>query len=169
MLKIIREGELAPGAEQVAARAEVGLRTVFRHFQDMDSLFREMSGAIETTLRTIIEQPFHSTDWRDQLLELAERRAWAFETIAPYKRAGDARRHRSPFLQADAARLTRALRETLLGVVPLEISGRPEMLEALDLLLSFETWSRLRREQGLEPAAAQALIKGLVTRTIGAD
>jgi hypothetical protein len=43
------------------------------------------------------------------------------------------------------------------------------MLEALDLLLSFETWSRLRREQGLEPAAAQALIKGLVTRTIGAD
>lgn len=169
MLELIREGELAPGAEQVAARAEVGLRTVFRHFQDMDSLYREMSGAIETTLRTIIDQPFQSADWRDQLVELTGRRARAFETIAPYKRAGDARRHRSPFLQADAMRLTRALREILMGVLPTEISGRPEVLEALDLLLSFETWSRLRREQGLEPAAAQALIEGLVTRTIRAD
>lgn len=169
MLELIREGELAPGAEQVAARAEVGLRTVFRHFQDMDSLYREMSGAIETTLRTIIDRPFQSADWRVQLMELAGRRARAFETIAPYKRAGDARRHRSPFLQADAMRLTRTLREILMGVLPTEISGRPEVLEALDLLLSFETWSRLRREQGLEPAAAQALIEGLVTRTIRAD
>ncbi|MFM8818949.1 MAG: TetR/AcrR family transcriptional regulator, partial [Phenylobacterium sp.] len=38
MLDLAREGEVAPGAERVAARAEVGLRTVFRHFRDMDSL-----------------------------------------------------------------------------------------------------------------------------------
>ena len=34
------EGVLSPTAEQVAMRADVGLRTVFRHFDDMDSLYR---------------------------------------------------------------------------------------------------------------------------------
>ena len=38
MLDLIREGEIAPSAELVASRANVGLRTVFRHFKDMDSL-----------------------------------------------------------------------------------------------------------------------------------
>jgi len=48
MMDIVREGQIAPSAEQVAARADVGLRTVFRHFQDMDSLYREMSLVIQT-------------------------------------------------------------------------------------------------------------------------
>ena len=47
MLEIIQEGEVSPSAEQVAERADVGLRTVFRHFSDMDSLYSEMSEAIE--------------------------------------------------------------------------------------------------------------------------
>lgn len=169
MLDLIREGEVTPGAEQVAARAEVGLRTVFRHFQDMDSLYREMSGAIETVLRGIIDQPFRSQDWRDQLLELIERRTRAFETIAPYKRAGDAIRHRSPFLQADGARLAKALRDILIGVLPAEVAARQDRLESLDLLLSFESWSRLRNEQALDPEAARAVVVDLVSRVIRED
>ena len=47
MLEIIRTGDMSPSADQVAARADVGLRTVFRHFKDMDSLYSEMSLAIE--------------------------------------------------------------------------------------------------------------------------
>ena len=42
MLALIEEGDMAPGAEAVAARAEVGLRTVFRHFKDMESLYRDV-------------------------------------------------------------------------------------------------------------------------------
>jgi hypothetical protein len=30
----------------VAGRADVGLRTVFRHFQDMDSLYREIGAVV---------------------------------------------------------------------------------------------------------------------------
>lgn len=43
MLELVREGDISPSAELVAARADVGLRTVFRHFKDLDSLYREMS------------------------------------------------------------------------------------------------------------------------------
>jgi hypothetical protein len=35
---LIRAGTLSPTAEQVAVQAQVGLRTVFRHFDDMETL-----------------------------------------------------------------------------------------------------------------------------------
>ena len=42
MLELIEAGAISPSAEDVAARARVGLRSVFRHFKDMESLRREM-------------------------------------------------------------------------------------------------------------------------------
>ena len=43
LTKLILEGQISPTAEQVALRANVGLRTVFRHFDNMDALYREIS------------------------------------------------------------------------------------------------------------------------------
>jgi AcrR family transcriptional regulator len=166
MLEIIQSGEVAPGAEQVAARADVGLRTVFRHFQDMDSLYREMSVAIEAELRTVVDRPFLSPDWRGRLFELIERRAEAFERIAPFKRASDVFRYRSKFLEADTSKLVATLREILKRHLPPEIIADSVKLEALDLLLSFESWSRLRREQGLSAARAREILEAAVGRII---
>jgi AcrR family transcriptional regulator len=42
LIDLVGEGVLQPTAQQVAARAKVGIRTVFRHFSDMDSLFAEI-------------------------------------------------------------------------------------------------------------------------------
>lgn len=39
-------------------------------------------------------------------------------------------------------------------------------LEILDLLLSFEAWSRLRREQGLSPARAREALTAAVRTLI---
>ena len=101
MLDLIHGGEVAPGAEQVAERAQVGLRTVFRHFKDMESLYREMSHAIESDLRATVAKPFKGETWRERVLELIDRRSQAYEKIAPFKRASDAHRHHSRFLTAD--------------------------------------------------------------------
>src|SRR5436305_13207547 len=87
MLEIVHAGEVSPSAEQVATRADVGLRTVFRHFRDMDSLYREMGVAIEAELLRVVATPFASADWRGRVLELIERRSAAFEKAGPYLRA----------------------------------------------------------------------------------
>lgn len=166
MMEIVRDGQIAPSAEQVAAQADVGLRTVFRHFQDMDSLYREMSVVIEAQLRSIMERPLKDDAWPERMLELIARRALAFETIAPYRRAADAFRHRSKFLGADADRLAIELRARLVQALPPEIANDPLRLEALDLLMSFETWSRLRREQGLAAAQAQRVVEAAVQQVI---
>jgi AcrR family transcriptional regulator len=164
MMALVRDGQVAPSAEQVAAQADVGLRTVFRHFQDMDSLYREMSAVIEAQLRTIIERPLKDSGWPGRLYELISRRALAFETIAPYRRAADAFRHRSKFLGADADRLAIELRAKLEQTLPPELVNDPLRLETLDLLMSFEGWSRLRREQGLSVGQAQDVLEAAVRR-----
>ena len=44
MIELIRAGEMSPAAARVAEKANVGLRTVFRHFEEMETLTREISG-----------------------------------------------------------------------------------------------------------------------------
>jgi len=166
MLELVHGGELSPSAEQVAARAEVGLRTVFRHFTDMDSLYREMSGAIEAEMKVIVDRPFTAQDWRGRVVELVGRRAAVFEKIAPFKRASAVSRHRSKFLEADEARLVATLREILVAQLPKAAAGGAGNLEILDLLLSFESWSRLRREQSLSPRDAQSALEAAVRTLI---
>jgi len=159
MMEIVHSGDVAPSAEQVAARADVGLRTVFRHFQDMDSLYREISGVVGAQVRAQLDRPLQAESWPDRLIEMIGRRALAFEKIAPYKRAADAFRHRSKFLGSDYARLVQELRQILENELPREVARDRDKVEALDLLLSFEAWARLRNEQGLTPKRAQAILE----------
>lgn len=105
MLALVRETEATPSAEQVAERAGVGLRTVFRHFTDMDSLYREMMVVVEGELRKVVLRPFKGETWRERILELVERRAPAFERMAPFRRAADAQRRQSALLTNDQGRL----------------------------------------------------------------
>jgi len=166
MLEIIHSGDMSPSAEQVAARADVGLRTVFRHFQDMDSLYSEMSGVISAEIWAWADRPFKAQDWRGRVLELIERRAYAFEKIGPFLRASTIFRHRSKYLEADHTIFVTAQRDILKRQLPPAVARDQLKLDILDLLLSFETWSRLRREQGLSPKRAQDTLAAAVRQLI---
>ena len=166
MMEIIHAGKVAPSAELVALRADVGLRTVFRHFQDMDSLYREIGAVVGRKVRAILDAPLSAEAWPDRLIETVGRRAQAFETIAPFKRAADVFRHRSKYLGSDYAGLVVELRQVLTHELPPQILRDRARLELFDMLLSFEAWSRLRREQDLTPKRAQEILDAAVRRLI---
>ena len=166
MLEIVHSGERSPSAEQVAARADVGLRTVFRHFQDMESLYREMGAVIEAEMMRMVATPFQAQDWRGRVLELIERRAWVFEKVGPFLRASMLVRDRSQYLAANNARLGAVSREILKAQLSPELARDHLKFEALDLLLSFETWFRLRRTQGLSPKRARETLDAAVRALI---
>jgi len=166
MLELVQAGDVDPGAERVAAHAQVGLRTVFRHFKDMDSLYREMSIVVEGELEQVVRLPLQGETWKEQLADLIARRSIAFEKIGPFKRASNAHRHASPQLEAGHTKLVEQSRIRLKAMLPAEIAGDPMTLETLDLLLSFEAWSRLRQEQGLTPKQAKDVVTEAVARVI---
>jgi len=167
MLALVAEGDVSPGAENVAARAGVGLRTVFRHFENMESLYQQISAAVTAELVPMAKEPYRSTDWPGQLTELIERRAEIFERVMPYKIAGEVHRHQSAFLDRQAAEFVREQRTGLIQLLPAEIQGDAALLEGLDLLLSFESWRRLRKDQKLPPRGATQILKTLVSSLLG--
>lgn len=149
MLELARAGEIAPNAEQVAERAGVGRRTVFRLFNDMDGVYREMHAVMGERIRPMFAAPFAATTWRARVDELIERRASMFEEIRPIKTAAEAHRHRSAFLLNEHKKLTKLQRETLVATLPNSVSVDAVRVEALDLAFSFEAWRRMRQEQRL--------------------
>lgn len=166
MMALISEGNHTPSAEQVSERAGVGLRSVFRHFKDMESLHREMSAVLAARLETIARLPFAAPDWRGQLFELIERRAKVYEAAAPFLEAGQMHRARSAVLKANHAKFVGALRAVVLERLPQSPKVEGFTIEALDLLLSYEAWQRLRRDQNLSASEAKAVLRQLMTRLL---
>jgi AcrR family transcriptional regulator len=149
LLALVGEGVLQPTAQQVADRAGVGLRTVFRHFEDVESLFAAMDARLRGEALPLLAAPSAGGSLAARVRALVANRAALFERIAPYKRAGDVQRWRSSFLAANHRALVRELRAALLRWLPELEGARSELVEALDLALSFEAFDRLRSEQRL--------------------
>ncbi|CUS43253.1 MAG: TetR/AcrR family transcriptional regulator [Pseudomonadota bacterium] len=163
MLALVAEGQITPSADQVASRAAVGLRSVFRHFKDMESLYAAMTARLSRQYEMWLV-PYKSSDWRGQLAETLDRRLTTYEKLMPFKRAADAHRHESATIQAEHARTLAFMRARLKSILPDEISGDMLAFESIDLLLSFETWQRLRMEQGLSIRKAGAVVRAQVDR-----
>lgn len=166
MLELVREGVQAPSAEQVAARGKVGLRTVFRHFDNMESLYREMNAAMMQEIGPLIAKPLDAKSWRENLAEMIARRSELFERIMPIKVAADLHRHTSKFLASQAVYQNTEQRETMLRILPKELRAQRDVIEALDLTLSFDTWRRLRVDQNLSPQRARKVLEAMAEKLL---
>lgn len=167
LLELVGEGVLQPTAEQIARRARVGLRSVFRHFQDMESIFRAMDATMEARVARELGPPRAEGDLAHRIDGLVARRARLFERIAPYKRAESLRRWQSPFLQHRHGAFVRLLRSEMSRWLPELEDAPPELAQALELLLSFEAWDRLRREQRLGVPRATATTERAAKTLLG--
>lgn len=162
MLALVRQGNHAPSAAEVARAAGVGLRTVFRHFADMDSLYREMSALIRAEVLPSALRPFATADWRSRLDENIDRRVGLFEAIFPFRISADLRRHSSRFLMEDYRRNLALERSTMRATLPPEIVGDSALVEALTLAVSFDAWRSLRDGQELSVADAREVVRRTV-------
>lgn len=163
MLDLVQAGEVDPSADAVATRADVGLRSVFRHFNDMETLFLKIAAKIEEDVGAEYSKPYRTTNWRENLAELTERRGRMFDRLLPYRRSANYHRFKSAFVKAQIVGLNKALRARLSEVLPKPVVRDTVAFESLDMLLSFDTWIRLRDEQGLSARRAHHVVSGLVT------
>lgn len=166
MLELVKSGVMEPSAEMVADQAGVGLRSVFRHFKDMESLRSEMNDVVSAQILSLIKTPLAGRTWEERLGELLERRATVFERMMPFRRAGNLQTHRSPILQAANDRLNAFLREALQGLLPESLVADIALFQSLDLILCFESWIRLRHDQGLTAEEARQVVRRAVSTLI---
>jgi AcrR family transcriptional regulator len=155
ILALLVEGHPKPEARAIAERAGVSLRTVFRHFDDLDSLF---AVAVERHLdraRAMFAEPIAAGSIEERVTAVARHRARLYEAIAPVRRAAV---RQAPFhapVQEGLRWAHRTLRAQLASVFAAELRGQPLLLDALDAVTSWGAWEALRADQGLSTRAAR--------------
>jgi AcrR family transcriptional regulator len=163
MLALVNDGVLIPTAQQVADRAGVAIRTVFRHFDDMEALYAE----VDATLRPVYEGMFLGMDrsgtLAERVLHAVECHANAYEHQALIHEMTTVMLWRSETVSQVYARNQRNLRKNLEQWLPELKQVSKERREAIDAVTSFEFFSRLQKHQGLSKKACIKLIVNLVT------
>jgi AcrR family transcriptional regulator len=162
LFKIVRSGEVNPSAARVAEKANVSLRTVFRHFEEIDSLYREMVNQCEARFLPTFMTPFESANWKERLLELRDRRMQFFEDVLYLRICTEARRYQSDVIMADYKRFFRIERARLVSLLPEDIQQDINLLSALDIAMCFDTYRRLRQESAMSPEETRAAVASLL-------
>ena len=165
LVDLFAEGTYTPSMAEVAERAGLSPRSLFRYFDDVDDLRR---AAIEHHLE--LAAPLVHLDvgpeapTADKVARLVASRVTLYETIRPAAHVVriNADRHAELAEQLHSSR--RFLRRQVQRLFAPELSGRRAALTpAVDVLCSFETYELLRVDRGLsKPKIASALTAALL-------
>jgi AcrR family transcriptional regulator len=159
VVEMINEGELFPTAALVSQRAGVGLRTVFRHFSDMNTLFTLFNEDRRPHYRAMFEEGGDRTGALEKrIVALAEFRAVRWEDLTAVMRFSVAQRRRYKALADNYADYQHGLLEDLKTWLPELSQQEPVILEAVVGVCSFEYWDRLRDLQGLSVEEATGVV-----------
>jgi TetR/AcrR family transcriptional regulator, regulator of autoinduction and epiphytic fitness len=163
ILTLLRQGHPRPGAQQIAATAGVSLRSVFRHFEDLDGLFTVATERQRQRVRHLFELESPGGSLRERVEVLVTQRARLYEEIAPMRRAA---LRQAPFhapLRRGLAEANAALRGHLGEVFAVELArlsatARRQLLEALEAASSWPYWETLRSDQGIPVERARRIM-----------
>lgn len=165
-LALIDQGVLVPTAQQIAEQAGVGVRSFFRHFEDMEALFE----AVDMHAREQFYAPFERQPVSGTLAERVDgflkNQLNAYGQLQNIILSAQAQAWRSKVLRHNYARDQRRLRDVLLRWFP-ELQDKPmAKCEAADAATSFDMWYRLRHHQQLGARESQAIMRDFLLNVL---
>ena len=168
-LALMDEGALVPTAQQIADRAGVGIRSFFRHFADMDSLFLAADEMLISSYEALFEVDNRAGTLSERVARAINLYGNAFDQLRPIILCTQAQLWRSPKLRENYAWHQKRLRKELELWLP-EVAALPkDRREALHAVASFDMWHRLREHQGLSPKASSDIVISLVNDLIASS
>ena len=167
LFALVGEGNLQPTMQEVAARAGVAMRSVFRHYSDMEGLFAAVDARLRVEALPLLHEPDPTASLPERLRALVRQRTRVFERIGPYKRAADVQRWRSPYIQSSQQLLIDELRTRLRRWLPELAEASADVQAAVELVLSLEAWDRLRTAQGLGRTRTVAVMERTAATLLG--
>jgi AcrR family transcriptional regulator len=157
-MALIGEGILVPTAQLTSERAGVGIRTVFRHFSDMESLLAEADAQSREGYEALFIGGDRDGTVKERILHAVERHAEGFETTRNHNLAAHAQMWRYETMRKNYSRYQRGLRKDLDDWLPeLKDLSKSQRI-AVDAAASFEVWNRLRQLRGLSIKASIEII-----------
>ncbi len=168
LLALIEEGDLRPSAQRIAERADVSLRTVFHHFEDLESLYATAAARQITRVMALTRPVDPSLPADARVVAFAAGRARQHEAIAPVRRAallsepfsGVLHRHLTWARMRDRDETARVFAPEL---VARAAGDRREVLEAMTAAASWSAWESLRAHQGLSVVQGRRVMRRMLS------
>jgi len=159
LLDLVDAGATAPTNQQIAERAGVAVRLVFRHFRDTEGLVVAAVALQAERHRWILfaVPPRGPPDIR--IRALCRQRRLYFERLTPIYRVARRRSDAAAALRGLLAEDRARMHLQLAGTFAPEMADRgdeaDDLLDALEQATGWEAWRARRDGQGQTPAAAE--------------
>ena len=172
LLSLIEDGDLRPTGPRIAERAGVSLRSVFQHFNDLESLFAAL-GAREIERLADLAAPLAIDQSLDErLAAFVGQRAKILEAITPVRRASLLQEPFSAELRQTRDAILRLGRAEVARVFSRELDAlgeeREVVLDALDAASTWSFWDVLRSQQGRQAEDAAAVLHLVLSSILAA-
>jgi AcrR family transcriptional regulator len=154
LLELLERGHMQPTAAEIAEQAGVSLRSVFQHFEDLDSLYAVVAEVQTKRLSGFVSREPASGSLEERIRSFAGRRSELLELITPVRRAALLREPSSAVLAERLRGAHDMARDELERTFGPELNRtRPGdaslLLYALDVATNWSAWDTLRRLNGL--------------------
>jgi AcrR family transcriptional regulator len=167
---LLEEGDLRPTAPRVAERAGVSVRSVFQHFDDLETLHASVAERLVDRVAVLVLPVEPELPLAARLDRFVHQRALLLEAVTPIRRAADVH---GPFSKEITARLRAGqafLRSELERTFEPELTAagpaREDVLDSLDTVLSWATWEGLRSAMGRDQGSAERVVRRLAERAL---
>lgn len=169
-IALLELGDLRPTAPRVAQQAEVSVRSVFQHFDDLETLHAAVAKRLVERVAVLVFPVDPTLPLDDRLDQFVRQRAILLEAVTPIRRAAEVH---GPFSAEITARLRdgqgflRAeLAHTFAPELDREDADRDDLLDSLDAVLSWNTWEGLRVGRGRDQATAERVMRRLAAAVL---
>ncbi|MEQ9518410.1 MAG: TetR/AcrR family transcriptional regulator [Parvibaculum sp.] len=149
LFELVKEGNLRPLGEEIAAKAEVSVRTLFRHFADMESLFAIAQAIMAERMTGDLGLPSVSGPFVERCHTYAMAQGKLYDESRNYLLFYASRAKTVNEINKLEKTSSQHLRLRLWSALPECAAAHPPIREAIVQLFSFHAWQQLRHEQGL--------------------
>ena len=164
LLELYRDGRLAPSTDEIAARAGVSPRSLFRYFDDVGDLVEVTIAHQQERLVPLFAATVDPTvPFDERVARFVDTRLDLYEGMGHVARVARAMANQQPRVAEELTRIRGFLREQLATAFAPELAALPaprraRALAAADVLASWEAVDLLRRDHGLGRVDAAAVV-----------
>ena len=162
-ISLLEQGDLRPTAPRVAEAASVSVRSIFQHFDDLETLHAAVAERLVERVSMLLVPVPPDAPLEERLTRFVHQRALLLEAVSPIRRAADVH---GPFsveitarLRDGQAFLRAEVEQTFAPELDAAGAERAEVLDALDGALTWRTWEGLRAGLERDREVAEAVLR----------
>lgn len=165
LLALIEDGDLRPTSKAIAERAGVSERTIFQHFEDLETLFSVAADRIGEGIARNLEFITDQGPLDQRIASYLDELLFLHESMSPVRRASRLHEPFSPVLTEALGVWRSDLRKGIDRIFSQELSAysdpetRREAVEALALIVTWSSWENMRQHSKLSPEQARRVME----------